>query len=127
MDPIIKERRLDEIANLMRHGLTQREAAKRLSIPTSTFNDRYKLIKTKYPYLLNGSTPPENFIFHRSYYDTYKHLQIKSPSTAVAYLESILEYGLNNKTPDESAPFEVDVNFPVIQFQFALDRKETTL
>ncbi len=55
-DKEIKDKRLVEIANLMLKGLTQAAAARELGIAKSTLNDRYKLIKEKYPYLLSDAS-----------------------------------------------------------------------
>ena len=127
MDTIIKERRLDEIAALLRQGVSQREAAEKLNIPKSTLNDRYKLIKTKFPYLLEEPSNSCNFIFHKSFYDTYQILKTKSKDTALLYLDSILEYAFNNTTPDENSPFLICINFPAIQFQIDSDKGRETL
>lgn len=127
MDTIIKERRLDEIAALLRQGASQREAAEKLNIPKSTLNDRYKLIKAKFPYLLEEPPIPRNFIFHKSFYDTYQLLKTKSKDTALLYLDSILEYAFNNTTPDENTPISVYINFLTAQFQIDSDNGRSTL
>lgn len=72
-------------------------------------------------------TSPNNFIFHKSFYDTYLHLRKKSKDTALLYLESIFEYAFNNITPDENAPISIYAGFPVIQFQIDLDKGRITL
>jgi len=127
MDTIIKERRLDEIAALLRQGLSQREVAERLNIPKSTLNDRYQLIKTKFPYLLEEPSNSHNFIFHKSFYDIYQILKTKSKDTALLYLDSILEYAFNNTTPDENTPILVYKNFLNAQFQIDSDNGRSTL
>ena len=127
MDTIIKERRLDEIAALLRQGISQREAAEKLNIPKSTLNDRYKLIKAKFPYLLEEPSNSHNFIFHKSFYDTYQILRTKSKDAALLYLDSIFEYAFNNTTPDENSPISIYAGFPAIQFQIDLDKGRKTL
>lgn len=127
MDTIIKERRLDEIAALLRQGVSQREAAEKLNIPKSTLNDRYKLIKTKFPYLLEEPSNSRNFIFHESFYDTYQLLRTKSKDTALLYLDSILEYAFNNTTPDEDTSILIYTNFLAAQFQIDSDNGRSTL
>lgn len=72
-------------------------------------------------------TSPNNFIFHKSFYNTYLHLRKKSKDTALLYLESIFEYAFNNITPDENAPISIYAGFPVIQFQIDLDKGRITL
>ena len=52
----IKEKRLDEIADLLRKGFSQAAAARELGIPTSTMSDRCKMLKTKFPYLLDAAS-----------------------------------------------------------------------
>lgn len=127
MDTIIKERRLDEIAALLRQGVSQREAAEKLNIPKSTLNDRYKLIKAKFPYLLEEPSNSRNFIFHKSFYDTYQLLKTKSKDAALLYLDSILEYAFNNITPDENTSILVYTNFLTAQFQIDSDNGRSTL
>lgn len=127
MDTIIKERRLDEIAALLRQGLSQREAAEKLNIPKSTLNDRYKLIKAKFPYLLEEPSNLRNFIFHKSFYDTYQFLKTKSKDTALLYLESILEYAFNNTTPDKDTAILIYTDFLTAQFQLDSDNGRLAL
>lgn len=52
----IKDKRLDEIAALLRKGVSQAAAARELGIPSSTMSDRCKTIRTKYPHLLEVSS-----------------------------------------------------------------------
>lgn len=48
----IKDKRLDEIAPLLAQKLSQAEISRRLGIPKSTMADRCKIIRNKYPHLL---------------------------------------------------------------------------
>lgn len=52
----IQDKRLDEIAALLRQGLSQAAAARQLNIAKSTMSDRCKIIKNKYPHLLEISS-----------------------------------------------------------------------
>lgn len=52
----IQDKRLDEIAALLRQGLSQAAAARQLNIAKSTMSDRCKIIKNKYPHLLELSS-----------------------------------------------------------------------
>lgn len=49
----IKEKRLDEIAALLAQKISQAEISRRLGIAKSTMSDRCKIIKNKYPHLLD--------------------------------------------------------------------------
>ena len=49
----IKEKRLDEIAALLVQKISQAEISRRLGIAKSTTSDRCKIIKNKYPHLLD--------------------------------------------------------------------------
>ncbi len=71
-------------------------------------------------------TSPNNFIFHKSFYDTYLHLRKKSKETALLYLDSIFEYAFNNITPNENSPISIYAGFPAIQFQIDLDKGRIT-
>lgn len=48
----IKDKRLDEIAALLRDKVSQANIGRRLNMPPSTVSDRCKKIREKYPYLL---------------------------------------------------------------------------
>lgn len=56
----IKDKRLDEIAALLRQKVPQAEIARRLEIPKSTMSDRCKIIRTKYPHLLEEPQVPDD-------------------------------------------------------------------
>ena len=57
----IKEKRLDEIAALLAQKISQAEISRRLGIAKSTMSDRCKIIKTKYPHLLDNPSGPISF------------------------------------------------------------------
>lgn len=59
----IKDKRLNEIAPLLAQKLSQAEISRRLGIPRSTMADRCKIIRNKYPHLLetpSGQIPFSN-------------------------------------------------------------------
>lgn len=73
----IQDKRLGEIAALLRQGLSQAAAARQLNIAKSTMSDRCKIIKSKYPHLLELSSGqpllqnPDNSdetLTHQQYY-----------------------------------------------------------
>lgn len=57
----IKEKRLDEIAALLRKGVTQAAAGRELGISKSTMSDRCKVLRTKYSYLLEEPSGQNSF------------------------------------------------------------------
>ena len=90
----IKEKRLDEIAALLAQKISQAEISRRLGIAKSTMSDRCKIIKNKYPHLLDipsgqistsnpddsneNSTQNQNFI--SSPYENVRSVRDKSVS-----------------------------------------------
>lgn len=57
----IKDKRLDEIAALLRKKMSQAAAGRELGIPPSTMSDRCKIIRTKYPHLLDAASEQITF------------------------------------------------------------------
>ena len=57
----IKEKRLDEIAALLAQKVSQAEISRQLGIPKSTMSDRCKIIKNKYPHLLDTTSGQISF------------------------------------------------------------------
>ena len=57
----IKDKRLDEIAPLLAQKLSQAEISRRLGIPKSTMADRCKIIRNKYPHLLEFPSGQTSF------------------------------------------------------------------
>ena len=95
----IKEKRLDEIAHLLRQGMSQAAAARELKIAKSTMSDRCKIIKTKYPHLLDSpsgqisfSNPDESDDF-----STQEQMHHNTPTI------SVRESGFNQTSESDSS------------------------
>lgn len=95
----IKEKRLDEIAHLLRQGMSQAAAARELKIAKSTMSDRCKIIKTKYPHLLDAASGQFPFLNPDDSDESYETEQIQS----ISPISFVRESGFSRMSGPESS------------------------
>ena len=71
----IMDQKLDQIADLMKEGVRQKDIAVRLNLTQQTVSYRWNVIKTQYPELLQEEMPDtnENVCIQTSYQNTNKN------------------------------------------------------
>lgn len=98
----IKDKRLNEIAPLLAQKLSQAEISRRLGIPRSTMADRCKIIRNKYPHLLEA---PSGQIPFSNPDDSDKspmeeQMNLSTPTTNVRDVRKNQMSGSDSRNPD---------------------------